>query len=82
MKKIYMLKSLIIASFFITLVLFSGCNSAKEASAQTNSKSSPETHVNQISIPVSDISEIVKLYKYETDTKTISFFAVKASDGK
>ena len=82
MKKIYMLKSLIIASFFITLVLFSGCNSAKGANVQTNSKSSPETQVNQISIPVSDISEIAKWYKYETDTKTISFFAVKASDGK
>jgi len=82
MKKIIMLKSLIITSFFISLFLFSGCNSTKEVNAQTDSKSSAQTQINQINISLSEITEKAKWYNYEVDNKTISYFAVKASDGR
>ena len=82
MKKIIMLKSLIITSFFISLVLFSGCNSTKEVNAETDSKSSTRTQVNQINIPLSEITAKANWYNYEVDNKTVSYFAVKASDGR
>lgn len=82
MKNTFILKSFIIASFFITLILFSGCNSSKEVIAQTNNMPNSEKEVNKITIPVSEISENAKLYKYEIDGKMVSFFAVKDSYGK
>ena len=81
MKKINRIKAILITSFIIAVFLFSGCISEGQNNIQTN-KPIPEKQVNQIGIPISEISQTAKFYKYDYDGKTISFFAVKSSDGQ
>ncbi len=81
MRKIDRIKTILITSFIFAVFLFSGCISEVQSNTQTN-KSILEKQVDQISIPISEISQAAKFYKYDYEGKTISFFAVKSSDGQ
>jgi uncharacterized membrane protein len=41
----------------------------------------PNQNQNEIKIPISDISTTVSFYYYDSDSKTIQYFAVKDSQG-
>jgi len=64
MRKIDRIKTILITSFIIAVFLFSGCISEVQSNTQTN-KSILEKQVDQISIPISEISQAAKFYKYD-----------------
>ena len=58
------------------IILFPGCSTTGNTS-KTNS-----VNFEQIGITIPEITETATFYKYESNGKTISFFAVKSFDGK
>ena len=65
--------------FIFAVVVFSGCVSDQGDS--TGLASAGQTPESTISIPLDDIGTEAKFFEYESDGKTVRFFAVKGSDG-
>jgi len=71
-----MLNALIAIGILFGAILFPGCSST------VNRSKANSVNFEQINITIPEITETATFYKYESQDKTVSFFAVKSFGGK